>query len=95
MAQKCSKKSLKERYERKRELMKLEEYLVRDRKFFSSYTNDEFIEYELKHIEGITKEFLVGFLKRYGYISINTGSTRIDRDFASILRNTRTIGLAN
>lgn len=62
----------------KREIIKLEKNLIRDRNFFSNYTNEEFIEYEITRIEGITKKFLIKFLKKYGYIKTNTGSVRLD-----------------
>lgn len=85
-----STEALKRKNARLRELMELEEYLIRDRRFFSNYTNDEFIEYELKHIEGMTKTFLVKFLKKYGYIKTNTGSTKIDdRDSVIKIYNNR------
>jgi len=60
------------------EIIKLEKNLIRDRNFFSNYTNEEFIEYEITRIEGITKKFLIKFLKKYGYIKTNTGSVRLD-----------------
>ena len=69
---------LKEENRLKREIMELEKFLIRDRQFFSKYTNEEFIEYELTRIEGITKKFLIKFLKKYGYIKTNTGSIRMD-----------------
>jgi hypothetical protein len=69
---------LKEENRMKREIIELEKILIRDRQFFSTYTNEEFIEYELTRIEGITKKFLIKFLKKYGYIKTNTGSVRID-----------------
>lgn len=69
---------LKEENRIKREIIELEKILIRDRQFFSNYTNEEFIEYELTRIEGITKKFLIKFLKKYGYIKTNTGSVRID-----------------
>lgn len=62
----------------KYEIIKLEKNLIRDRNFFSNYTNEEFIEYEMTRIEGITKKFLIKFLKKYGYIKTNTGSVRLD-----------------
>lgn len=62
----------------RREIIKLEKFLIVDRQFFSNYTNEEFIEYELTNIEGITKNFLIKFLKKYAYIKSNTGSTRLD-----------------
>ena len=56
------------------EIIELEKFLIVDRQFFSNYTNEEFIEYELTNIEGITKNFLIKFLKKYAYIKSNTGS---------------------
>ena len=71
---------------RKREINELEECLVRDRKFFSNYTNEEFIEYELKRIDGITEKFLIKFLKKYGYIKSNNGTIKFDNN-CNILEN--------
>lgn len=69
---------IKEENRLKREIINLENILIRDRNFFSNYTNEEFIEYELTRIEGMTKKFLIKFLKKYGYIKTNTGSIRMD-----------------
>lgn len=80
---------IKEENRLKREIIELEKFLIRDRQFFSNYTNEEFIEYELTRIEGITKKFLIKFLKKYGYIKSNTGSIRIDnRDYVINIYNT-------
>ena len=86
---------LKEENRLKREIIELEKFLIRDRQFFSNYTNEEFIEYELTHIEGMTKNFLIKFLKKYGYIKSNTGSIRLnDREsviniYSTIANNMR------
>jgi hypothetical protein len=73
---------LKEESILRHEIIELEKFLINDRQFFSNYTNEEFIEYELTHIEGITKKFLIKFLKKYGYIKSNTGSIRLcDNEF--------------
>lgn len=69
---------LKEENRIRHENNELEKFLVRDKRFLSSYTNEEFIEYELNHIEGITKKFLIKFLKKYGYIKTNTGSVKMN-----------------
>ena len=69
---------LKEENRIRHENIELEKFLVRDKRFLSSYTNEEFIEYELNHIEGITKKFLIKFLKKYAYIKSNTGSIILD-----------------
>lgn len=69
---------IKEENRLKREIIELEKFLIGDRRFLSTYTNEEFIEYELTRIEGITKKFLIKFLKKYGYIKTNTGSVRMD-----------------
>ena len=45
------------------EIIELEKFLIVDRQFFSNYTNEEFIEYELSNIEGITRNFLIKFLQ--------------------------------
>lgn len=80
---------IKEENRLKHEIIELEKILIRDRKFLSKYTNEEYIEYELSHIEGITKKFLIKFLKKYGYIKSNTGSIRIDnRDYVINIYNT-------
>ena len=71
---------LKEESMLRHEIIELERFLINDRQFFSNYTNEEFIEYELTHIEGITKNFLIKFLKKYGYIKSNTGSIRLSDD---------------
>jgi len=69
---------LKEENRIRHENIELEKFLVRERQFLSSYTNEEFIEYELSHIEGITRNFLIKFLKKYGYIKTNIGSVKIN-----------------
>ena len=61
----------------RREIIELEKFLIVDRQFFSNYTNEEFIEYELTNIEGITRNFLIKFLKKYAYIKSNIGSIRL------------------
>lgn len=86
---------LKEENRLKHEIIELEKFLIRDKQFFSNYTNEEFIEYELTHIEGMTKKFLIKFLKKYGYIKSNTGSIRLnDREsvikiYSAIANNTK------
>ena len=60
------------------ENIELEKSLVRERRFLSSYTNEEFIEYELSRIKGITRKFLTKFLKKYGYIKTNIGSVKMN-----------------
>ena len=69
---------LKEENRIKCENIKLEKFLIRDRQFLSNYTNEEFIEYELTRIKGITKKFLIKILKKYGYIKTNAGTIKID-----------------
>ena len=69
---------LKEKNRIRHENIELEKSLVRERRFLSSYTNEEFIEYELSHIEGITRKFLTKFLKKYGYIKTNIGSVKMN-----------------
>ena len=59
---------LKKESRSRHEIIELEKFLIVDRRFFSNYTNEEFIEYELTNIEGITRNFLIKFLKKYGYI---------------------------
>ena len=58
---------LKEENRIRHEKIELEKFLVIDKRFLSSYTKEEFIEYELNHIERITKKFLIKFLKKYGF----------------------------
>lgn len=81
---------LKEENRIKHEIIELEKFLINDRQFFSNYTNEEFIEYELTHIKGITKKFLIKFLKKYGYIKSNVGSIRIS-DNESIINTYNTM----
>ena len=65
---------LKEENRIRHENIELEKFLIRDRRFLSNHTNEEFVEYELTPIEGMTRKFLIKFLKKYGYIKSNTGS---------------------
>lgn len=69
---------LKEENKIRHEIIELEKILNRDKRFLASYTNEEFIEYELSRIEGITRKFLTKFLKKYGYIKTNIGSVKIN-----------------
>ena len=71
---------LKKESRLRHEIIELEKFLIIDRQFFSNYTNEEFIEYELTNIEGITRNFLIKFLKKYAYIKSNTGSIRLDNN---------------
>lgn len=77
-------KNLELEKERKRVLAELDESLIRDRKFLSNYTNEEFIKYELSRNNGLTEKYLIKFLKKYGYISTNTGSILINDQISVI-----------
>ena len=69
---------MKQQKDFNKEKLELEEILIRDRRFLSNHTNEEFVEYELTRIEGMTRKFLIKFLKKYGYIKSNTGSIKLD-----------------
>jgi type II secretory pathway component HofQ len=77
-------KNLKLEKERKKVLADLDESLIRDRKFLSNYTNEEFIKYELSRNSGLTEKYLIKLLKKYGYISTNTGSILINDQISVI-----------
>jgi hypothetical protein len=78
----------KEYIEQMQEISRLKNSIIHDRKFLSSFTNDEFIKYESKNYN-ITEKFIEKTLKEYGFIKTNNstiiieGKERILQEYSS------------
>lgn len=72
-----------------REELWVEQVIARDRRFLTSFTDEEFLEYECKRLN-IDKEKLRKILVKYGYfrdnIPIKTKSL-LDREFSAVKIN--------
>lgn len=78
----------KQYMDRMQEIVSLKETLIRDRRFLSSLTNEEFIKYE-NEIYKVPENFIEKTLKEYGFIKTNNstiiieGKERILQEYSS------------
>ena len=78
-------RSNKQYMDQMQKIVSLKETLIRDRRFLSSLTNEEFIKYENKTYK-IPENFIEKTLKEYGFIKTNN-STIVFEGNESIIQN--------